>query len=135
MGRVYESYRYSFTKDELDHIEYLLEEEKRQFIASQNWGRVDSTQATIDKLKVNSDLPPVEFDVKLNKKALQKTYTSNEVMEIMGFSKSYLDKLCYQKKITYHTFEGKRKRYFFEDDLISFQRKFFLSPKINKLCR
>ena len=47
MGRVYESYKNGLTKDELDHIEYLLEEEKRQFIASQNWGRVDSIQATI----------------------------------------------------------------------------------------
>ena len=52
---------------------------------------------------------------------LQRTYNSKQVQEILGISKSYLDKLCHFSKIPYHTFEGQRKRYFFESDLIAFQ--------------
>ena len=56
-----------------------------------------------------------------NNRRLHKTYDSRQVQEILGVSKSYLDKLCHFGKIPYHTFEGQRKRYFFEDDLIAFQ--------------
>jgi hypothetical protein len=52
---------------------------------------------------------------------LQRTYDSEQVMELLAFSKSKLDKLCHLNKIPYHVYEGQRKRYFLEDDLIAFQ--------------
>lgn len=52
---------------------------------------------------------------------LQRTYDSEQVMELLAFSKSKLDKLCHLNEIPYHVYEGQRKRYFLEDDLIAFQ--------------
>ena len=49
--------------------------------------------------------------------------TSEQVMELLAFSKSKLDKLCHLNKIPYHVYEGQRKRYFLEDDLIAFQER------------
>ena len=54
---------------------------------------------------------------------LQRTYNSEQVMDILAFSKSKLDKLCHLNQIPYHVYEGQRKRYFFEDDLIAFQER------------
>ena len=54
-------------------------------------------------------------------RCLQKTYNSEQVIDMFGFSKSKLDKLCHLKEIPYYVFPGHRKRYFFEDDLIAFQ--------------
>ena len=54
---------------------------------------------------------------------LQRTYDSEQVMELLAFSKSKLDKLCHLNQIPYHVYEGQRKRYFFEDDLIAFQER------------
>lgn len=56
-------------------------------------------------------------------KRLQKIYNSEQVMDILAFSKSKLDKLCHLNQIPYHVYEGQRKRYFFEDDLIAFQER------------
>lgn len=50
MSRVHEAFRGNLTQDEIDYLEYLLEDDKRQSIALQNWSRVDSIQKTIDKL-------------------------------------------------------------------------------------
>lgn len=50
MSRVHEAFRSDLTQDEIDYIEYLLEEEKQQSIGLQNWSRVDSIQKTINKL-------------------------------------------------------------------------------------
>lgn len=50
MSRVYEAFRSNITQDEIEYLEYLLEDDKRQCIALQNWSRVDSIQSTIDKL-------------------------------------------------------------------------------------
>lgn len=52
---------------------------------------------------------------------LQKTYNSEQVIDMFGFSKSKLDKLCHLNEIPYYVFPGHRKRYFYEDDLITFQ--------------
>ena len=54
---------------------------------------------------------------------LQRTYDSEQVMGLLAFSKSKLDKLCHLNQIPYHVYEGQRKRYFFEDDLIAFQER------------
>lgn len=54
---------------------------------------------------------------------LQKIYNSEQVMDILAFSKFKLDKLCHLNQIPYHVYEGQRKRYFFEDDLIAFQER------------
>lgn len=58
-----------------------------------------------------------------NKRRLQKTYNSKQVCEYLAFSKSKLDKLCHLNEIPYHIYEGQRKRYFFEEDLIAFQER------------
>ena len=58
-----------------------------------------------------------------NIRRLQRTYDSEQVMEILALSKSKLDKLCHLNEIPYHVYEGQRKRYFFEDDLIAFQER------------
>ena len=50
MSRVYEAFRGNITQDEIEYLEYLLEDDKRKCIAIQNWSRVDSIQSTIDKL-------------------------------------------------------------------------------------
>lgn len=50
MSRVYEAFRSNITQDEIEYLEYLLEDDKRRCIALQNWSRVDSIQSTIDKL-------------------------------------------------------------------------------------
>ena len=50
MSRVHEAFRSDITQDEIEYLEYLLEDDKRQCIALQNWSRVDSIQSTIDKL-------------------------------------------------------------------------------------
>lgn len=50
MSRVYEAFRSNITQDEIEYLEHLLEDDKRQCIAIQNWSRVDSIQLTIDKL-------------------------------------------------------------------------------------
>ena len=50
MSRVHEAFRGNLTQDEIDYLEHLLEDDKRQSIALQNWSRVDSIQKTIDKL-------------------------------------------------------------------------------------
>jgi hypothetical protein len=56
-----------------------------------------------------------------NSRRLQKTYNSEQVINILALSKSKLDKLCHLNEIPYHVYEGQRKRYFLEDDLIAFQ--------------
>ena len=58
-----------------------------------------------------------------NKRRLQPTYDSKQVCEYFAFSKSTLDKLCHRNEIPYHVYEGQRKRYFFEEDLIAFQER------------
>ena len=65
---------------------------------------------------------PREGLSKDNNRRLQKTYNSEQVMELLAFSKSKLDKLCHLNEIPYHVYEGQRKRYFLEDDLIAFQQ-------------
>ena len=55
-------------------------------------------------------------------RCLQKTYNSEQVIDMFGFSKSKLDKLCHLNQIPYHVYKGQRKRYFFEEDLITFQQ-------------
>ncbi len=50
MSRVHEAFRGDLTQDEIEYLEYLLEDDKRRCIALQNWSRVDSIQLTIDKL-------------------------------------------------------------------------------------
>jgi hypothetical protein len=65
--------------------------------------------------------PKKEGLSKDNSRRLQRTYNSEQVMELLAFSKSKLDKLCHHNKIPYHVYEGQRKRYFLEDDLIAFQ--------------
>ena len=67
--------------------------------------------------------PKKEGLTKDNNRRLQKTYNSQQVMELLAFSKSKLDKLCHLNQIPYHVYEGQRKRYFFEDDLIAFQER------------
>lgn len=75
----------------------------------------------------------VEFKIKIMKnptgglpkdknRRLQRTYNSEQVMDILALSKSKLDKLCHLNQIPYHVYKGQRKRYFFEDDLITFQQ-------------
>tara|TARA_B100001057_G_scaffold499743_1_gene611572 strand:- start:2108 stop:2362 length:255 start_codon:yes stop_codon:yes gene_type:complete len=59
---------------------------------------------------------------KENHRRLQKTYNSEQVMELLALSKSKLDKLCHFNEIPYHVYQGERKRYFLEDDLIAFQK-------------
>ena len=61
--------------------------------------------------------------LKDNKKILQRTFDSQQVMDMLALSKSKLDKLCHKNEIPYHVYEGQRKRYFLEDDLIVFQNK------------
>ena len=65
---------------------------------------------------------PREGLSKDNNRRLQKTYNSEQVMELLALSKSKLDKLCHLNEIPYHVYEGQRKRYFLEDDLIAFQQ-------------
>jgi 3-phosphoglycerate kinase len=50
MSRVHEAFRGDLTQDEIEYLEYLLEDDKRQCIALHNWARVDSIQSTINKL-------------------------------------------------------------------------------------
>ena len=66
---------------------------------------------------------PREGLSKDNNRRLQKTYNSEQVMELLALSKSTLDKLCHRNEIPYHVYEGQRKRYFLEDDLIAFQER------------
>jgi DNA-binding transcriptional regulator GbsR (MarR family) len=66
--------------------------------------------------------PKKEGLSKDNSRRLQKTYNSEQVMDILALSKSKLDKLCHLNQIPYHVYEGQRKRYFLEDDLIAFQQ-------------
>lgn len=66
--------------------------------------------------------PKKEGLSKDNSRRLQRTYNSEQVIELLAFSKSKLDKLCHLNKIPYHVYEGQRKRYFLEDDLIAFQQ-------------
>ena len=66
--------------------------------------------------------PKKEGLSKDNRRRLQRTYNSEQVMELLAFSKSKLDKLCHLNEIPYHVYEGQRKRYFLEDDLIAFQQ-------------
>ena len=65
---------------------------------------------------------PREGLSKDNSRRLQRTYNSEQVMELLALSKSKLDKLCHLNQIPYHVYEGQRKRYFLEDDLIAFQQ-------------
>ena len=58
-----------------------------------------------------------------NNRRLQPTYDSKQVCEYFAFSKSKLDKLCHRNEIPYHVYEGQRKRYFLEKDLIAFQER------------
>lgn len=58
-----------------------------------------------------------------NNRRLQPTYDSKQVMDRLALSKSTLDKLCHRNEIPYHVYEGQRKRYFLEDDLIAFQER------------
>ena len=66
--------------------------------------------------------PKKEGLSKDNNRRLQKTYNSEQVIELLALSKSKLDKLCHLNEIPYHVYEGQRKRYFLEDDLIAFQQ-------------
>ena len=75
----------------------------------------------LNKSKMNKS--PQEGLTAENKRRLQKTYNSEQVMEMLAFSKSKLDKLCHLNEIPYHIYEGQRKRYFLEEDLIAFQER------------
>ena len=66
--------------------------------------------------------PKKEGLSKDNSRPLQRTYNSEQVIELLALSKSKLDKLCHLNEIPYHVYEGQRKRYFLEDDLIAFQQ-------------
>ena len=61
--------------------------------------------------------------LKDNKKILQRTFDSQQVMDMLALSKSKLDKLCHKNEIPYHVYKGQRKRYFLEEDLITFQER------------
>ena len=49
----------------------------------------------------------------------KKFLTSEEVMEVYGFSKKYLDHICWKKKINYYQPSG-RKRFFKPEDVDAF---------------
>jgi hypothetical protein len=66
--------------------------------------------------------PKKEGLSKDNSRRLQRTYNSEQVIELLALSKSKLDKLSHLNEIPYHVYEGQRKRYFLEDDLIAFQQ-------------
>ena len=66
--------------------------------------------------------PKKEGLSKDNSRCLQRTYNSEQVIELLALSKSKLDKLSHLNEIPYHVYEGQRKRYFLEDDLIAFQQ-------------
>jgi DNA-binding transcriptional regulator GbsR (MarR family) len=66
--------------------------------------------------------PKKEGISKDNSRCLQRTYNSEQVIELLALSKFRLDKLCHLNQIPYHVYEGQRKRYFLEDDLIAFQQ-------------
>ena len=66
--------------------------------------------------------PKKEGISKDNSRCLQRTYNSEQVIELLALSKSKLDELSHLNEIPYHVYEGQRKRYFLEDDLIAFQQ-------------
>ena len=54
---------------------------------------------------------------------LQKTYGSKEVQEILNISKSTLDKMCHKRELSFHIHPQRRKRHFYEKDLVAYQSK------------
>lgn len=128
----------NLTEDEKQTIEYLLEDAKREAISNDNWSRVDRLQKTIDKvngiyfhhfeyegtnyLKVNigaNKTPPLKTNP-----PFRKTYNSKETQEILDVSKSTLDKMCFNRQIPFYIHPQRRKRIFFESDLIAYQNDF-----------
>jgi excisionase family DNA binding protein len=54
---------------------------------------------------------------------LQRTYGSKEVQEILNISKSTLDKMCHKRELSFHVHPQRRKRHFYESDLVAYQRE------------
>ena len=54
---------------------------------------------------------------------LQRTYGSKEVQEILNISKSTLDKMCHKRELSYHVHPQRRKRHFYEKDLVAYQNE------------
>ena len=54
---------------------------------------------------------------------LQRTYGSKEVQEILNISKSTLDKMCHKRELSFHIHPQRRKRHFYERDLVAYQSK------------
>ena len=59
---------------------------------------------------------------------LQKSFTSQETQEILGVSKSTLDKMCHNRQINFYKHPQRRKRIFFESDLIAYQSNYKSIP-------
>ena len=54
---------------------------------------------------------------------LKRTYGSKEVQEILNISKSTLDKMCHKRELSFHVHPQRRKRHFYERDLVAYQSK------------
>ena len=64
---------------------------------------------------------------------LQRTYNSEETQEILGVSKSTLDKMCHFRQIPFHLHPQRRKRAFLESDLLAYQSRFVRVPSIDEV--
>ena len=58
----------------------------------------------------------------------ERTYTSEETQKILGISKSTLDKMCHNNEIEFYKHPQRRRRIFFESDLIAYQNN-YRTPK------